>query len=155
MSRIRSQLELCCHHSRMADPATAAGLALAVAPLIISALENYEYTFQPIIIFSRRYKREVERFQHALKVQKVDFANECCFLLHSVTSSRGNVMINDYSHALWHDAELEDQLKARLADCYDACVSALSLINALLVEILKETRTLDILTQKVFDPRTP
>jgi len=131
------------------DPATVAGLGLAVAPIIISALENYEYTFQPIIIFSRRYGREVERIQHALKVQKVDFANECCFLLHNVTSNRGNVLINDPHHALWQDEDLEDRLKIRLGDCYDAFVSALSLINAALSGILRETKTLDILTQKV------
>ena len=51
------------------DPVTAAGLALAIVPLMISALENYEYTFQLIIIFSHRYKREIERFQNALRVQ--------------------------------------------------------------------------------------
>ncbi len=131
------------------EPATVAGLALAVGPLIISALENYEYTFQPIIIFSRGYRREVERFQHALKVQRVNFANECCFLLHSVTSNGGNVMINDPRHALWQDEDLEDRFKVLLTDCYDACVSALSLINAVLSDILRETKTLDILTQKV------
>lgn len=131
------------------DPVTVAGLGLAVAPLIISALENYEHTFQPIIIFSHGYRREVERFQHALRVQKVNFANECCFLLHSVTSNRGNLMINDPRHALWQDEDLEDRLIVRLEDCYDACVSALSLINAALSEILRETKTLEILTQKV------
>lgn len=136
----------------MVDPATVAGLGLAVAPLIISALENYEYTFQPIIIFSRRYKSEVERFQHALKVQKVVFANECCWLLHSVTSNRGNLMINNPHHALWQDEDLEDRLKDHLADCYDACASALSLINAVLTDILKETKSLDILTQQVRIP---
>lgn len=131
------------------DPATGVGLALGIIPLIISALENYEYTFQLIIIFSRHYRKEVERFQNALKVQRVSFANECCFLLHSVTSSRGNVMINDLGHALWRDEDLEEQLKARLVDSYDGCVSGLSLINDALMEILKETKTLDILLQKV------
>jgi len=75
------------HFAKMADPATIAGLTLAVAPLIISALENYEYTLQPILIFSRGYQKEVQRFQDALKVQKRDFENECCFLLHSVTNA--------------------------------------------------------------------
>jgi hypothetical protein len=32
----------------MVDPATSAGLVLAVIPLMISALENYEYTFKVI-----------------------------------------------------------------------------------------------------------
>ncbi len=127
------------------DPATGVCVALGIIPLVISALENYEYTFQPMIIFGRSYRKEVERFQNALKVQKVNFANECCFLLHSVTLNRGKVMIDDLEHALWRDADLEERLKARLVDSYDACVSALSLINDALTEILKETKTLDIL----------
>lgn len=131
------------------DPVTGIGLALGIMPLMISALENYEYTFQPIIIFSRHYRKEVERFQNALKVQRVDFANECCFLLHSVTSHRGNVIIDDLGHALWRDEDLEERLKTRLDDCYAGCVSALALINDILTEILKETKTLDILLQKV------
>lgn len=131
------------------DPVTAAGLALAVVPLVISALENYEYTLQPIVIFSRRYRKEIKRFQDALKVQKVDFANECCLLLHSVTCNRGNVMVDDLQHMLWQEGGLEDRLKARLNESYDACVTALSLINTLLADILKETKILDILNEKV------
>ena len=132
------------------DPATAAGLALAVVPLLISALENYEYTLQPIVIFSRRYQKEVQRFQDVLKVQKVDFTNECCLLLHSVTYNHGNVMVDDLQHTLWQEDGLEDRLKARLNESYDACISALSLINTLLADILKETKTLDILNEKVY-----
>ena len=134
----------------MVDPATAAGLALAAIPLMISALENYEYTFQPIIIFSRRYRKEVERLQDALRIQKADFGNECCFLLESV-SHCGNSMINDLHHQSWQDQGLEDKLKIRLEENYDACVSALRLINIILREILEQTKTLDILLEKVRD----
>ena len=131
------------------DPVTAAGLGLAIIPLVISALENYEYTFQPIYIFSRTYQREVERFQHALQVQKVDFENECCFLLHSVTSNCGNEMVKDLQHPLWQDNDLEERLKTRLNESYEGCRSALRLINELLTDILRETKTLHILQQKV------
>ena len=133
----------------MADPATIAGLTLAVIPLIVSALENYEHTFQPIIIFSKRYRKEVEKFQKALKVQKVNFANECTFLLHSVTSNQGNLMIEDFEHPLWQDGDLERRLKSRLSDSYYGCVSSLALINDVLREILEDTKSLDILLQKV------
>ena len=44
------------------DPATAAGITLTVIPLIVSALENYEYTFHPRIIFSHRYRKEIDKF---------------------------------------------------------------------------------------------
>ena len=131
------------------DPITGAGLALAVIPLVIAALQNYEYTLQPIVIFSSRYRKEVERLQDSLKVQKVDFMNECCFLLHSVTSNRGNVMVDDLRHVLWQEQNLEERLKARLNESYDACVSALSLINTLLTDVLKETKIFDIIDAKV------
>ena len=94
----------------MVDPVTSAGLVLAVVPLIISALENYEYTFQPIIIFSSRYRREVERFQKTLKVQKVLFAEECLLLLQNVTSDQGKYMIHNLRHSLWQDEDLENWL---------------------------------------------
>lgn len=126
-----------------------AALALAVVPLMVSALENFEYTFQPILIFSHRYRREVERFQNALKVQRVTFENECCFLLHTVTSNQGLLMIDNHHHPLWQDDELEGRLRDRLSDSYGACLSSLQLVNQLLREILNETGTLEILAQRV------
>lgn len=131
----------------------AVGVALAVLPLIISALENYEYTFQPVLIFSHRHRREIERFQHILKAQKADFANECCFLLHGVTANSGNAMIDNLRHPLWKDKDLETQLKELLETNYDACISALSLINTLLTDILKETEMFNTLNQQVGDRR--
>ena len=71
------------------DVVTAAGLAIGIIPLTISALENYEYTFQSIIIFSRRYKKEVKQFQQALSIQAEILASECCLLLHCVTDNQG------------------------------------------------------------------
>jgi len=133
------------------DPATVAGLALAVVPLMLFALENYEHAFQPIIIFTRRYRREVERFQMALKVQKVVSQNECCLLLDRVQFSQGDVMIDDLTHPLWRDSNLEDRIRLQLDESYDACISSSFLINQMLAEILKETGTLDILAQKVFN----
>lgn len=133
------------------DPATVAGLALAVVPLMLFALENYEHAFQPIIIFTRHYRREVERFQMALKIQKVVFQNECCLLLDRVQLSQGDVMIGDLTHPLWRDNNLEDRIRLQLDESYDACISSLFLINQILAEILKETGTLEILAQKVFN----
>lgn len=131
------------------DPVTAVGLTFAVLPLIIAALENFEYTFQPIIIFSRRYRREIERFQNALKVQKGIFENECSFLLSNVTSKQGEVMIADLRHPLWRDDNLERRLELQLKDSYGASIAALQLTDQILQDILKETGTFDIINQKV------
>ena len=127
-------------------------MGLAVLPLIVSALENYEYTFQPIVIFSskRRYQREVERFYNVLKVHRLDFENECFLLLHSIASYRDiEAMRSDLQSTMWRDKRLEARLKDRLEHSYEACSSALTLINNVLTDILEETRSLHLLAQKV------
>lgn len=88
----------------------------------------------------------MENFQDKLRVQKVNFANECAELLQHVS----DVDINDdRRHRSWQDPGLEEKVKARLEENYGACVSALRLINDLLIDILRETGTLDILTEQV------
>ena len=85
-------------------------------------------------------------FQDKLKVQKVNFANECSELLQQVS----HIDINDdRRHRSWQDPELEEKVKARLEENYDACVRVLRLINDLLIDILRETGTLHILTEQV------
>lgn len=134
----------------MVDPATAAGLSLAIVPLIISALENYEHTFRVFIIFARKYEKEVRAFQDALRVQKTDFDNQCLFLLESVSSHGHDLIVSDPLRWSRNEQELEDRLKALLEQNYDACVSALRLIDGVLTDILEQTKTLDILLQQVW-----
>jgi len=59
------------------------------------------------------------------------------------------MMIINRRHSSWGDDYLEAQLRSRLDKNYDACVSALQLINRILTEILEETKHFDILQQKV------
>lgn len=127
------------------DPATVAGLSLAVVPLLVSAIENYEHTFQPIVIFASRYQKEAKRFQRALRTQRTIFENECCFLLRGLTSTRPNVIITDAQDPSWQEEGLEARIKARLQDNYAGCVSALQLINELLQSIVKETSPFSLL----------
>lgn len=131
----------------MGEPATAAGLALAVAPLIISALENYQNVFEPFIIFKKRYKEEVQRIQDILHVQQQNFDNECGFLLDSIAGP-GYEMVGNHHHWRWSDPEFEIKFKNRLDNNFDACVSALRRVRTILKEILDETKTLEILQQK-------
>ena len=131
----------------MGEPATAAGLALAVVPLIISALENYQNVFEPFIIFKKKYKEEVKRFQDLLRVQNQTFCNECGFLLDGIAGA-GYDMVDNRDHWRWQDPELEIKLRSRLDKNYDACVAAVRRVRVILDEILDETKTLEILQQK-------
>ena len=131
------------------NPVTTTSLVFAVLPLIVAALEKYQNTFQPMLIFARRYRREAEKFQDALKVQKSDLENECYPLFRSVAAYGGGKMISNPRDRQWKDEGLETHVKARLDHCYDASISALRLINSVLTEILEETKSLHILLQEV------
>ena len=135
------------------DPATTSGLALAVIPLIISAVEKYEYTFQPFLIFfyKSHYRKEVERSQSRLRIQHTNFENECFLLLLLLRVAFGpdrEMTISELKKAMQRDEGLEERLKDRLDHSYDACLSALMLINNILSEVFQETRSLHFLMEK-------
>ena len=129
------------------------GVVLAVVPLMITALEKYDKTFERVRIFVHRYPHEARRVLNTLRVQQTRFENECCFLLHNVGYS-GQAMIKDLGHEAWTNTELEERFKNQLNTCYEACSLSLSLINELLTGILKDTDSLWTLTQDLCTGQT-
>ena len=132
------------------DPVIPISLALGVAPLIISALENYERTFQPLVIFSRDCQREVERFHLALSVQKTAFANSCHLLLSLVTAHREDVpqMLDNAQHPLWQDVGFRDELRSQLGESYAACVAAVTLVQQTLDRVIQKYGGLETLVHR-------
>jgi hypothetical protein len=124
----------------MADPATVAGLALAVVPLLISAFENYETTFQPFVTYCR-HVREVERFLARLGIQRTIFLNECELLFMAVSNGPSlSEVLKDPDHPSRTDEQISRRLKDLLGSSYNACVSTLQLINDTLNKITLETK---------------
>ena len=120
------------------DPATIAGLVLGVIPLLISAVENYEITFQPFVTY-RRYLKEVQRFTARLDAQRAIFRNESQLLLLSVGQNLTDIL-GDPNHPSRNDEELSSRLQHLLGSSYDTCISTLNLINETLREVAEETK---------------
>ncbi|TVY82353.1 hypothetical protein LSUE1_G003453 [Lachnellula suecica] len=141
------------------DPATIAGLALGIAPLIISAVESYEVTFQPFVTY-RRYSREVARFTTKLEAQKAIFNNQCQLLLLAAQKNGRSeeVMLDhilkDSNHPSRRNGELNDRLNHLLGESHRSCVSTLRMIHETLDEITKETRGFKELSCKKPGERT-
>ena len=127
-----------------------AGLTVGIVPLIISALENYERTFQPLIIFSRDCRKEVERFLLTLRVQRTAFTNVCQLLLSVVTARRNDIprMFNDNRHPLWQDQTFRDELRSRLGESFNACEAAVTLVQQALRQIIEKYGGLEILVRR-------
>jgi hypothetical protein len=130
------------------DPATAAGLALGVIPLLISAVENYEITFQPFVTY-RHHIREIRKFATRLDTQRAIFHNECQVLLSAVGQNLADVLENR-QHPARNDAELSSRLESLLGNSCDICVSTVNLIIDTLEEVTRETEGFrDMLEGKV------
>jgi hypothetical protein len=125
------------------DPATIAGLTLGVIPLIISAVENYEVTFQPFVTY-RRYSTEISMFATKLDTQKAIFYNQCQLIL-QVTDADGPDIALDHilkepHHASRKMGPLSDHLEALLGGSLKTCVSIMQLVKSTLDKIVKETK---------------
>jgi hypothetical protein len=135
------------------DPATIAGLVLGVAPLIISAIENYETAFQPFVIY-RRYSREIAKFATRLDAQKAIFNNQCQLLLLAAEKDglQEDVILDnilkDPRHPSRSDGELNSHLVDLLGASVNTCVSILRLIQQTLEEITRETKGFQELSNK-------
>lgn len=56
------------------------GVVLAVVPLVISGIKNYENVIDPIVTF-RKYSKALKTFTTELNVQQDIFQNECIWIL--------------------------------------------------------------------------
>jgi hypothetical protein len=65
------------------DPVTVAGLVLGIIPLLMSAAENYEVTFQPIVS-KCWHAKEMKRFLARLEAQHTIFRNERQLLIFKI-----------------------------------------------------------------------
>jgi hypothetical protein len=126
------------HESSVMDPVTVAGLTLAVLPLLISAFENYEITFQPFVTYCRHAK-EIQRFADRLDTQRAIFSNECQLLMWALGQNLNDIL-KDPNHPSRRDESLSNRLKEMLGSSYKTCILTLNLINDTLSEITEETK---------------
>lgn len=137
------------------DPFTVTGLALGIAPLIISAVENYEHTFQPFVTYCR-YSREIDNFTTRLGAQKAIFNNQCQLLL---SGANGDIdhedatlerILSDPNHTSRRSERLNSRLEALLGNSLSACESTLRLTQRTLKDIMHDTKSFQkVLQQKV------
>ena len=112
--------------------AEAAGLALAVLPLLISAAEHYEDCLRPLRRFLH-FASEVDRFQRKLQIQKTIFRNQCRILLEGVVDHDVAVrMLLDGEHPCWRDPDVEECISNQLEASKDACLSIIDDIRFVL-----------------------
>lgn len=105
------------------------GVALAILPIIISAVEHYEDCIRPI----RRYRKlalEVRDFERRLSIQNIIFLNQCRILLEGIVERERTqrMLINRSADPSWKDEALERCLDEHLGESKKSCVTSIELI---------------------------
>jgi hypothetical protein len=112
-----------------------AGLALAAAPLIISAIEHYREGLEPFKIWAR-YRRELGLLRDVLDMETAKLLNTCEQLLQSIVpQAELHELITHPGGPQWQDPILQDKLKELLAWSYTSFISALGEIKDTLDEL--------------------
>lgn len=111
-----------------------AGIVLGALPLLISAVENYEVTFQPFVIFFQHIK-EMKRFGTKLGTQRAVFRNNCQILLSIIGEDLDSILEN----ANRKDQAVIQRLDELLGESCGQCFSITKLISDSLHKIMQET----------------
>ncbi|KAF2181758.1 hypothetical protein K469DRAFT_691837 [Zopfia rhizophila CBS 207.26] len=112
-----------------------AGISLAVLPLFISALEDYNESLDPVKAFLR-WERELPQFIRKLRNQHVHFAQTMRLLLEPITTEYELVdMLLDPGGQLWKDEEISKKLKDKLQESYQAYQSTIADVERIMKKI--------------------
>ena len=126
----------------MSGVETAAGLALAILPLLLSAAEHYEDCFRPFLRY-KRFAKEADYFRRQFSVQKVIFKNQCRFLLEKVVDHDVAASILDGESIPSQSVkQLERNLNELLGQSKEPCVAIIEMIKAKLSDIESESQEL-------------
>ena len=113
----------------------AVGLALAILPLIISSIENYQNVSSRFARF-RKFAPEVNRFQMSLKAQKAIFENECRLLLCNVTDQgTADLILTNPSQSSHVNHTMASDFALQMGRCGEACFKIVEQIKQELGEI--------------------
>ena len=120
----------------------AAGLTLAIFPLIVSAAQHYEDCLRPFFQY-KKFVKEADTFRKLLSVQKAIFRNQCGILLQElVDHDAALAMLNGSRHLSQLDVELERQLSEILGESKESCAAIIETIQEKLSVIESESEHL-------------
>ena len=117
----------------------AAGLALAIFPIVLTALENYRETAEVIgdwWKFKRKYikcKRDVEYYQIAFE------SNLKQLLLPLICDDdQIGILMSNPGGVGWFEEELDTKLRERLPNAYEAYLDSVNEINGVMRKLTHE-----------------
>ena len=121
----------------------AAGLALAILPLIVSTTQRYEDCFRPFLKY-KRFAKEADGFRKLFGVQKAIFRNQCGILLQElVAHDAAMAILNGARHLSGFESDLERQLNELFGESKEPCAAIMNAIHDKLSDMESESQQLE------------
>ena len=101
------------------------GVVLAVIPLLISAVEDYEKDLHPLkmLLYPGKYRKELLRLGRTIRVQRDLFEGSLETLLSpAVSTGELHVLLKDPNGPAWHTLEMATKLKGQLETTHSGCL---------------------------------
>ncbi|MCJ1436199.1 hypothetical protein MMC27_005577 [Xylographa pallens] len=116
------------------------GVVLGVLPLLISAIEHYEF-FAPFVCHSK-FTRELQDFRRKLDARKLLFRNHCRLLLADlVHEDLLEEMFHDGPrHTSWRDKDINERIKRHLGEPYEAYIDMIKAIDGHIEKLKEKTK---------------
>jgi hypothetical protein len=113
----------------------AAGIILAILPLVVNQLDAYVQGLATIKTFrTKRYRRELESYLTKLGTQQAIFLNTLEHLLEDVADSDDEVrdLIGNPAGTSWQDPVFQQRLRKRLGRDHDIYIKTMTILSGLL-----------------------
>ena len=119
-----------------------AGLALAVLPVLMSAVQQYNNCLIPFNRY-QKFAKEARSYYIELDVQRIIFRNQCRNLLEEIVDhDTASSMLDSLTQKAWANKKLDDKLAHQLGDSLDACTEIIELVEQRLQDIKGESESL-------------
>jgi hypothetical protein len=118
--------------------AEAAGLILAVLPLVMHTVDSYVQGVQTLKRFrTRRYREELEDYKLRVDTQRTEFLNTLELLFDGIVDREDEVrdLITDPKGQLWAESTIETKLRRRLAHSYEVYIQTMWKLYSLLQQM--------------------
>jgi hypothetical protein len=118
--------------------AEAAGLILAVLPLVMHTVDSYVQGVQTLKRFhTRRYREELEDYKLRIDTQRTEFLNTLELLFDGIVDREDELrdLITNPKGQLWTESTIEAKLRKRLAHSYEVYIQTMWKLYSLLQQI--------------------
>jgi hypothetical protein len=113
----------------------AAGIVIAILPLVVNQLDAYVQGLETIKTFrTKRYRRELESYLTRLGTQQAIFLNTLEHLLEDIADSDDEIrdLIGNPAGTSWQDPVFQERLHKRLGRDYEIYIRTMTMLSGIL-----------------------